>query len=79
MARRTVLSCIAGLGGRTGHPLALREAFHKAQKEFVEGMYFLDLDQKVVTTEVEHMNSVRPSGFTAENILRRISATSAAE
>ena len=73
------LSCIAGLGGRPITRSALREAFHKAKKEPWEGMYFLDLNQKVVTTEVEHMSSKRRSGPTAENILRRISATPAAE
>ncbi len=73
------LSCIAGLGGRPVTRSALREAFNKAKKAPWEGMYFLDLDQKVVTKEVEHMGSMRRSGPTAENILRRKSATPAAE
>jgi pyruvate ferredoxin oxidoreductase alpha subunit len=73
------LSCITGLGGRPITRSALREAFHKAKEEPWEGMYFLDLNRKVVTTEVEHMSSKRRSGPTAENILRRISAPPAAE
>ncbi len=73
------LSCIAGLGGRPITRASLRELFRKARKEPWEGMLFLDLNQKVVATEIEHMGSMRRSGPIAENLLRRLSVTPAAE
>ena len=68
------LSCIAGLGGRPITRSALRTMFLKAKNEPWEGMLFLDLNEKVITTEIDHMGSMRRSGPIAENILRRVSA-----
>jgi pyruvate ferredoxin oxidoreductase alpha subunit len=68
------LSCIAGLGGRPITRSALRAMFLKAKNEPWEGMQFLDLNEKVIATEIDHMGSMRRSGPIAENILRRVSA-----
>ncbi len=68
------LSCIAGLGGRPITRSALRTMFLKAKNEPWEGMQFLDLNEKVIATEIDHMGSMRRSGPIAENILRRVSA-----
>ena len=68
------LSCIAGLGGRPITRSALRAMFLKAKNEPWEGMLFLDLNEKVITTEIDHMGSMRRSGPIAENVLRRVSA-----
>ncbi len=74
-----VLSCIAGLGGRPITRASLREIFRKAKTQPWHGMHFLDLNEKAVVTELEHMSSTRRSGPIAENILRRVSATPVAE
>ena len=69
------LSCIAGLGGRPVTRASLREMFRKATKEPWEGMYFLDLNEKLVKKEIRNMDSMRRSGPTAENILRQLVET----
>lgn len=74
-----VLSAIAGLGGRPITRPSLRELFRKAKEQPWEGMHFLDLNEKVVAAEIEHMKSTRHSGPIAENLLRRVSINPAAE
>ncbi|MDE2492575.1 MAG: pyruvate ferredoxin oxidoreductase [Alphaproteobacteria bacterium] len=73
------LSVIAGLGGRPVSRASLRGIFRKAKTEPWEGMHFLDLNQKIVATEVEHMSSKRRSGPIAENLLRRVFVAPVAE
>jgi pyruvate ferredoxin oxidoreductase alpha subunit len=68
------LSCIAGLGGRPVTRSALRGLFRRAKKDPWEGMHFLDLNEKVVEKEIDHVARVRRSGPTAENVLRRMTA-----
>ena len=74
-----VLSVIAGLGGRAVTRKSLKEVFHKVKKEPWQGMLFLDLNQKIVDEELDHINKVRRSGPMAENILQRVKKNTAAE
>ena len=74
-----VLSVIAGLGGRAVTRKSLKDVFHKVKKEPWEDMLFLDLNQKIVDEELDHINKVRRSGPMAENILQRVKKNTAAE
>lgn len=42
-------------------------------------MLFLDLDQKIVDAELDHMNKVRRSGPMAENVVQRVKNNPTAE
>ena len=74
-----VLSVVAGLGGRAVTRKSLKDVFHKVKKEPWQGMLFLDLNQKIVDEELDHINKVRRSGPMAENILQRVKKNTAAE
>lgn len=74
-----VLSLIAGLGGRAITRKSLKEAFRRVKKDPWSGMLFLDLDQKIVDAELDHMNNVRQYGPLAENVVQRVKNTPAAE
>ncbi|MGF1548755.1 MAG: pyruvate ferredoxin oxidoreductase [Thiotrichales bacterium] len=63
---------IAGLGGRAITRPSLRELFHKAHRDALQPVTFLDLNQNVVHREIERLESKRRSGPIAENILRDI-------
>jgi pyruvate ferredoxin oxidoreductase alpha subunit len=68
-----VHSVVAGLGGRPITRRSLHRVFRQAAAAPWEGMHFLDLNEEIITTELQHVGKVRRSGPTAENILRRLS------
>lgn len=74
-----VLSLVAGLGGRPITRKSLKEAFRKVKKAPWPGMLFLDLDQKIVDDEREHMSKVHRHGPMAENVVQRVKNAPAAE
>ncbi len=61
---------IAGLGGRAITRASLSELFHRAHKDALSHVTFLDLNHEVVHREIERLETRRRSGPTAENILR---------
>jgi pyruvate ferredoxin oxidoreductase alpha subunit len=63
---------VAGLGGRAITKASLLALFDKAQKDQLETLTFLDLNQRVVDRELERESQQRRSGPTAENVLRQI-------
>jgi pyruvate ferredoxin oxidoreductase alpha subunit len=65
-----VHTIIAGLGGRAISRSSLRDVFNKANRNALEPLTFLDLNQEVVHREIERLETIRRSGPTAENILR---------
>lgn len=68
-----VHSAIAGLGGRPITRRSLHGLFRRALVQPWEGVHFLDLNEEIVAKELQHVGTVRRSGPTAENILRRLS------
>jgi pyruvate ferredoxin oxidoreductase alpha subunit len=73
-----VYTVIAGLGGRTITMASLREVFDVAAKRGLPDVQFLDLDHAVVEREIMRSRKTRRSGPTAENILKSLTAASAA-
>lgn len=67
-----VHSAIAGLGGRPITRASLYQLFRRALVRPWEGAYFLDLNERIVGTEIHSARKVRRSGPTAENLLRRL-------
>jgi pyruvate ferredoxin oxidoreductase alpha subunit len=70
-----VHSVIAGLGGRSITRTSLHRVFRRAETQAWEGPHFLDLNEDIIGKELHHVRKVRRSGPTAENLLRRLSAT----
>ena len=68
---------IAGLGGRSITKASLLALFDKAQKDQLEALTFLDLNQRMVDRELEREKQKRRSGPTAENVLRDIGTVAA--
>lgn len=68
---------VAGLGGRAITKASLRNLFEKAEKDALEPLTFLDLNQEVVNREIEREKQHRRSGPTAENILRQLGTVAA--
>lgn len=75
--RPEILSVVAGLGGRAITRKSLKEMFARAKDAPWSDMMFLDLNQKIVNEELDHMNKVRLAGPTAENVLQRIHSPAA--
>jgi pyruvate ferredoxin oxidoreductase alpha subunit len=69
-AGTSVLTCIAGLGGRPITKASLRPVFEAAERDELEDVTFLDLKWDVVRQQLERMSATRRSGPTAENIMR---------
>ena len=65
-----VYSVIGGLGGRPITQTSLRELFHRASKDELDELNFLDLQCDVVNRELSREALDKHSGATAENILR---------
>ena len=63
---------IAGLGGRAITRASLKALFALAERDALEQVTFLDLNNEVVDHELERERLVRRSGPTAEAILRHI-------
>jgi pyruvate ferredoxin oxidoreductase alpha subunit len=72
-------SAIAGLGGRPITRGALKKLFAEAVAKPWEGARFLDLNEKIVGKEIADARAKRRSGPTAENLLRQVVETNAAE
>ena len=72
-----VHSVIAGLGGRPITRASLHRVFRRAEAQPWEGPHFLDLNEDIIGKELHHVRKVRRSGPTAENLLRRLSASQA--
>ena len=71
-------SVIAGLGGRPITSAWLHRVFRRAEAQPWEGAHFLDLNEDIVGKELHRVRKVRRSGPTAENLLRRLGASSTA-
>ncbi|HEX8919599.1 MAG TPA: pyruvate ferredoxin oxidoreductase [Chloroflexota bacterium] len=69
-AGTSVLTCIAGLGGRPITKASLRPFFEAAERDELEDVTFLDLKWDVIRQQLERMNATRRSGPTAESIMR---------
>jgi pyruvate ferredoxin oxidoreductase alpha subunit len=67
-----VHSVVAGLGGRPITRPSLHRLFRRALVQPWEGVHFLDLNEDIVAKELQHVGTVRRSGPTAENLLRRL-------
>lgn len=65
-----VYTVVAGLGGRAITKKSLLALFRKAEKEDIELLSFLDLDQNAVDKQLERERKTRRCGPTAENLLR---------
>ena len=74
-----VHSVIAGLGGRPVTRASLQRVFLRAEAQPWEGAHFLDLNEDIIAKELHHVRKVRRSGPIAENILRRLSESQAAQ
>lgn len=68
---------VAGLGGRAITRASLHKLFRQAEKDELEPLTFLDLDQDVVDRALEREQVRRRTGPVAENILRDINAVAA--
>ncbi len=68
---------VAGLGGRAITKASLHALFHKALKDELESLTFLDLNQPVVDRELAREKERRRSGPSAENILRDLGTVAA--
>ena len=73
-----VCSVIGGLGGRPITRQSLHRLFSQANRDALEGLHFLDLNQEVVNRELEREKQDPRSGAIAENILRDIGIVAAA-
>jgi pyruvate ferredoxin oxidoreductase alpha subunit len=72
-------SAIAGLGGRAITRAALKKLFVDAVERPWEGARFLDLNETIVANEIAAAQAKRRSGPIAENLLRQVVETNAAE
>lgn len=63
---------IAGLGGRAITKKSLKNLFLKAERDELELLNFLDLDQDLIDRQIEREKAVRRSGPVAENILKTL-------
>ena len=68
---------VAGLGGRAITRASLHKLFRQAEKDELEPLTFLDLEQDVVNRALEREQAQRRTGPVAENILRDIHAVAA--
>lgn len=66
----SVLTCIAGLGGRPITKASLRPLFEAAERDELDDLTFLDLKWDIVRQQLERMNVNRRSGPIAESIMR---------
>jgi pyruvate ferredoxin oxidoreductase alpha subunit len=66
----SVVTVVAGLGGRPITKSSLRDVFSAAWLGTAERLTFLDLNVELVERELERMATRRHSGPTAENMLR---------
>jgi pyruvate ferredoxin oxidoreductase alpha subunit len=71
-ANARVYTAIAGLGGRPVTGAALRGMILAAAADRLAPMTFLDLDTDLVARDLAHVEAVRHSGPTAENVLRHV-------
>lgn len=69
-AETNVLTCIAGLGGRTITKTSLRATFEAAERDELEDVTLLDLKWDVVRQQLDRMNATRRSGPIAESVMR---------
>ncbi|AGX86537.1 transketolase C-terminal domain-containing protein [Candidatus Symbiobacter mobilis] len=74
---QTVLTVVAGLGGRPITKASLHTLFEDAIADKLEWMTFLDLDWDVVKRVLEREKATRRSGPIAEGILRDIGVVAA--
>jgi len=70
-------SVIAGLGGRAITKASLHKLFRSAEKDALEHLTFLDLDQNIVDRVLAREKETRRSGPIAENILRDLGVVAA--
>jgi len=67
-----VHSVVAGLGGRAITRRSLAAMFRQALESPWEDTLFLDLDERIVGTEIHYRGKIRRSGPMAESILKRL-------
>jgi len=65
---------IAGLGGRAITRASLRDMLHRAIRDELEPLTFLDLNTELVQRELDRAAAGRKSGPAAENMLRDLGA-----
>ena len=65
-------SVIAGLGGRPIPKASLHRLFRQATIPPWEGVYFLDLNERVVAREIDRRSAARRVGPAAEGILKEL-------
>jgi pyruvate ferredoxin oxidoreductase alpha subunit len=65
---------IAGLGGRAITRTSLRDMLHRAIRDELEPLTFLDLNTELVQRELDRVAAGRKSGPAAENMLRDLGA-----
>jgi len=65
-------SVIAGLGGRPIPKASLHRLFRQATIQPWEGVYFLDLNERVVAREIDRRSAARRVGPAAEGILKEL-------
>ncbi len=63
---------IAGLGGRAITKKSLRKLFERAERDELELLNFLDLDEEVISGQLAREREARRSGPIAENILKSL-------
>ncbi len=71
-----VASVVVGLGGRPVTEASLRRLAERALDGSLEAVTFLDLDESVVEAALAADGSARPTGPTAESVLRHRGARS---
>ena len=74
-----VYSVVGGLGGRPITRAALRKLFTNANKDELEGLTFLDLNQEIVDRELQRQQQDARSGSVAENLLQDIGVVATAK
>lgn len=72
-----VYTVIAGLGGRAITKRSLHALFRRAEKNDLDPVTFLDLDEKLVARQLEREKTRRKSGPVAENLLRDVGVVAA--
>jgi pyruvate ferredoxin oxidoreductase alpha subunit len=65
-------SAIVGLGGRPVTKTSLHRLFRQALIQPWEGPHFLDLNERVISSEIHRRGKARRSGPAAENILKML-------
>ncbi|MCX7897433.1 MAG: pyruvate ferredoxin oxidoreductase [Rhodocyclaceae bacterium] len=72
-----VYTVIAGLGGRAITKRSLHALFRRAEKNDLDSLTFLDLDERLVARQLAREKERRKSGPVAENLLRDVGVIAA--